>query len=25
IGKVEFVKRDNKGADKQRLTYTLNG
>ena len=24
IGKVEFVKRDNKGADKQRLTYTLN-
>ena len=25
IGKVEFVKRDNKGAGKQRLTYTLNG
>lgn len=24
IGKVEFVKRDNKGAGKQRLTYTLN-
>ena len=24
IGKVEFVRRDNKGADKQRLTYTLN-
>ncbi len=24
IGKIEFVKRDNKGADKQRLTYTLN-
>ena len=24
IGKVEFVKRDNKGAEKQRLTYTLN-
>ena len=23
IGKVEFVKRDNKGAGKQRLTYTL--
>ena len=25
IGKLEFVKRDNKGAGKQRLTYTLNG
>ena len=24
IGKVEFVRRDNKGAGKQRLTYTLN-
>ncbi|HJM81753.1 MAG TPA: alanyl-tRNA editing protein [Candidatus Poseidoniia archaeon] len=24
IGRVEFVKRDNKGAGKQRLTYTLN-
>ena len=24
IGKVEFIKRDNKGAGKQRLTYTLN-
>ncbi len=24
IGTVEFVKRDNKGAGKQRLTYTLN-
>ena len=24
IGKVEFLKRDNKGAGKQRLTYTLN-
>ena len=24
IGKVKFVKRDNKGAGKQRLTYTLN-
>ena len=24
IGNVEFVKRDNKGAGKQRLTYTLN-
>ncbi len=23
IGKIEFVKRDNKGAGKQRLTYTL--
>ena len=25
IGKMEFVKRDNKGAGKQRLTYTLTG
>ena len=23
IGKIKFVKRDNKGAGKQRLTYTL--
>jgi len=25
IGTVEFMKKDNKGAGKQRLTYTLNG
>ena len=25
IGKMEFIKRDNKGAGKQRLTYTLTG
>ena len=24
IGSVEFVKKDNKGAEKQRLTYILN-
>ncbi|MAH17601.1 MAG: hypothetical protein CL960_03815 [Euryarchaeota archaeon] len=23
IGEVEFIKRDNKGSGKQRLTYTL--